>query len=79
LKKALQEYHAVFDGLKEQEHAIAHNVLQKTRIKKYEIIQKHEQSIDTFNNQAMIHFHELENDVSILKGMIQNLIPLIEQ
>jgi hypothetical protein len=79
LKKALQEHRALFDGLKEHERAIAHNVLQKTRTGKYEIIQKHKQIIDTFTNQARIHFQELENDISMLKGTIQNLIPLIEQ
>jgi hypothetical protein len=74
LKKALQEHRALFDGLKEHQRAIAHNVFQKTS-KEKKIIQKHEQSIDTFTYQAKIHFKELENDMSMLKGMIQNLIP----
>jgi hypothetical protein len=79
LKKALQEHHALFDGSKERQRAIAHNVLQKTSTEKDESIQKHEQSNDTFTYQARIHFQELENDISMLKGMIHNLIPLIEQ
>jgi TRAP-type C4-dicarboxylate transport system substrate-binding protein len=79
LKKALQEHRALFDGLKERQRAIAHNVLQKTCTEEDEIIQKHEQSIDTFTYQAKIHFQELENDISMLKSMIQSLIPLFEQ
>jgi TRAP-type C4-dicarboxylate transport system substrate-binding protein len=79
LKKSLHEHRALFDGLKERQRAIAHNVFQKTSKEKNEIIQKHEQSIDTFTYQAKMHFKELENDMSMLNGMIENFIPLFEQ
>jgi TRAP-type C4-dicarboxylate transport system substrate-binding protein len=79
LKKSLHEHRTLFDGLKERQCAIAHNVFQKTSKEKNEIIQKHEQSIDTFTYKAKMHFKELENDMSMLKGMIENLMALFEQ
>jgi hypothetical protein len=79
LNKALHEHRVVFDGLKERQRAIAHNVFQKMSKEKNVIIQNHDQSIGTFTYQAKMHFEELENDMSMLKGMIENLIPLFEQ
>ncbi|TVU49285.1 hypothetical protein EJB05_00591, partial [Eragrostis curvula] len=79
LKKALHDQRGLFAGMVEQESAIADNVLSKTRTEIDEIINKHEQTIDSFNKQARLQIQELQNDVSRLKGMIHNLIPLIKQ
>ncbi|CAO2034813.1 unnamed protein product [Urochloa humidicola] len=74
LKNALREQGVLFAGMKEQERAIADNVLGNTRREKDKIIIKQEQTLDSFYKHARLQFEELQNDVSGLKDMIQNLI-----
>ncbi|CAO2038108.1 unnamed protein product, partial [Urochloa humidicola] len=58
LKNALREQGVLFAGMKEQD----------------KIIIKQEQTLDSFYKHARLQFEELQNDVSGLKDMIQNLI-----
>ncbi|CAO2038782.1 unnamed protein product, partial [Urochloa humidicola] len=74
LKNALREQGVLFAGMKEQERAIADNVLGNTRREKDKIINQQEQTLDSFYKHARLQFEELQNDVSGLKDMIQNLI-----
>ncbi|TVU50914.1 hypothetical protein EJB05_02311, partial [Eragrostis curvula] len=61
LKKALHDQRGLFAGMVEQESAIADNVLSKTRTEINEIINKHEQTIDSFNKKARLQIQELQN------------------